>query len=130
METEVRTGRGRIDAVAATADTVYVFEFKLDGTADEALAQIHAKRYFEPYLDDGRRITLIGVAFAQATRNLGEHRIETLTPGRLREAPATYGTATDGESSTHETDIREIARRLKARGIADAIIQDVTGLTP
>jgi len=129
-EAEVSTNIGRVDAIVKTDADIFIFEFKLNGTADEALAQIHAKRYFEPYLDDGRRITLIGVAFAQASRNLGEHRIEALTPGRMREAPAAYGTPTNGNPATRESEALAIARRMKARGIADAIIQDVTGLTP
>ncbi len=129
IEAEVSTNIGRVDAVVKTAEDIYIFEFKLNGTADAAMAQIHSKRYFEPYLDDGRRITLIGVAFAGATRNLGEHRIEPIHAAQVRETPAAYGIATDGQpSSTREGDMQEIARRLKAKGVADAIIADVTGL--
>lgn len=43
IHTEVRSARGRVDAVVETADAVYVFEFKLYGTAEEALAQIDDK---------------------------------------------------------------------------------------
>lgn len=43
VETEVRSARGRADAVVKTKDTIYVFEFKLNGTAEEALKQIDEK---------------------------------------------------------------------------------------
>ncbi len=51
VETEVRSARGRADAVVKTKDTVYVFEFKLNGTAEEALRQITEKGYLIPYLE-------------------------------------------------------------------------------
>jgi len=130
IEAEVNTNIGRIDAVVKTADRIFIFEFKLNGTADDAMAQIHGKRYFEPYLDDGRPITLIGVEFAQATRNLGEHRIEMLdtgSGGQVRETPAAY---VADKPSTRESDRLEIARRLKAKGIAPEIITEVTGVSP
>jgi hypothetical protein len=57
---ESRTDKGRADAVVETLNYVYVIEFKL-GSATEALAQIKAKRYYEPYLADPRPIVLVGV---------------------------------------------------------------------
>jgi hypothetical protein len=45
---EVRTAAGRIDTLVETKNHVYCFEFKLDGTADEALAQIDGKDYLLP----------------------------------------------------------------------------------
>ncbi len=55
---EAHTDKGRIDAVLKTRDTIYVIEFKL-GSAEEALAQIKARRYYEPYLSDPRPIILL-----------------------------------------------------------------------
>jgi len=77
VEAETRTNIGRIDAVVKTKTDIFVFEFKLAGTAQQAMRQIREKRYFEPYLTDGRRITLVGVAFSKKTRNLGRCLIET-----------------------------------------------------
>ena len=51
---EVRTARGRADAVVKTPDYIYVFEFKLDGSAEQALRQIDEKGYLLPYTSDGR----------------------------------------------------------------------------
>ena len=54
--------------MAEVLDYVYLFEFKRDGTADEALAQIEDKGYAEPYAADCRRIIRIGVSFDSGNR--------------------------------------------------------------
>ena len=56
-------------------DYVYVFEFKRDATADEALAQIEEKGYAVPFLADGRTVYKIGVAFDSAERTLSEWKV-------------------------------------------------------
>ena len=78
VEVEVRTESGRIDAVIKTKDRIYLFEFKLHGTAEEAMEQIKAKKYAEKYLADGRPITLVGAAFDAKTRNLERWVEETI----------------------------------------------------
>jgi len=77
-EVEVNTNIGRIDAVVKTATDIFLFEFKLHGTAEEAMAQIRNMRYAERYHDDDRRVTLIGVAFDPAERNLSRWLIEAM----------------------------------------------------
>lgn len=72
---EIRSARGRADAVVTTNDAVYVFEFKLDGSVDDALRQIDDKGYLIPYTADGRRLYKVGVNFDAAQRNLGEWKI-------------------------------------------------------
>ena len=69
-QTEVRNSRGRTDAVVKTADSIYVFEFKMDdnATAEEALAQINSKGYAIPYKADHRRVVKIGVEFSQTEK--------------------------------------------------------------
>jgi len=76
VEAESRTSRGRIDAVVKTAGHIYLFEFKLRGAAEEAMAQIREKRYAAPYLDDGRPVTLVGAAFDRKQRNLDRWLIQ------------------------------------------------------
>lgn len=71
-EAEVRSARGRADAVVKTADYTYVFEFKLDGSAEAALQQIDEKGYSFPYGADGRKLVKVGVSFDAEQRNLGE----------------------------------------------------------
>ena len=77
VDAEVKSAVGRADVVVRLADAVYVFEFKYDGTPDEALAQIDSKQYAIPYQSDGRRIVKIGVNFDSATRTIGEWKIVT-----------------------------------------------------
>ncbi|QIU96480.1 ATP-binding protein [Bacteroides faecium] len=69
-QAEVRTAKGRADAVVKTADYIYVFEFKLHGTAEEALKQIDDKGYLLTI--DGRQLVKVGVAFDAEKRNLGK----------------------------------------------------------
>ncbi len=58
-----------------TADYIYVFEFKLDGSAEQALAQIDDRGYLIPYTVDGRKLMKIGVNFDPKERNIGDWKI-------------------------------------------------------
>ena len=68
---EVKTARGRIDAVIETPKFVYVMEFKVRGTSEEALAQIDEKGYADRFASDLRKLFKIGCAFDWEARNLG-----------------------------------------------------------
>jgi hypothetical protein len=72
VQAEVKTAAGRADAVIKTADTIYVFEFKManHGTAENALEQIDAKDYLIPYAADGRKLVKIGAEFSGKERGL------------------------------------------------------------
>ena len=76
VDVEVKNSVGRADVVLKLSDAIYVFEFKFDGSAEEALAQIESKQYTIPYQADGRKIVKIGVNFDSATRTIGEWKIE------------------------------------------------------
>ena len=67
---EVRSARGRADAVVKTPKYIYVFEFKLNGTAEQALQQIDEKGYLIPYQVDGRELVKVGVEFSAEKRNI------------------------------------------------------------
>ena len=69
-EAEVRSARGRADAVVKTPKYIYVFEFKLNGTAEEAIWQIDEKGYLVPYQADGRKLIKVGVEFSAIERNV------------------------------------------------------------
>ncbi|GHV42017.1 ATPase AAA [Spirochaetia bacterium] len=74
---EVRIAAGRIDTLVETKDYVYCFEFKLNGTADEALCQIDDKDYLLPWQGTalqagGKKLFKVGVAFDWERRNIGE----------------------------------------------------------
>ncbi|MCQ2316379.1 MAG: ATP-binding protein [Bacteroidales bacterium] len=70
--TEKENSRGRADIIVETDDYVYIFEFKLDGTAAEALKQIDDKGYAEPYAADSRKLFKIGVGFSSEKKNIVE----------------------------------------------------------
>ncbi len=70
VKAEYHTSEGRIDLVLQTPDYTYVMEFKLNGTAEEALAQINDKNYTLPFVADGRRLIKVGVNFSSTTRNI------------------------------------------------------------
>jgi len=78
VQTEVQNNTGRADAVVKTADSIYVFVFKMDknATAEAALAQINSKDYAIPYTADHRKIVKIGVEFSQTERGVKRWLIE------------------------------------------------------
>ena len=61
---EKETSQGRADCIYETPTDVYVFEFKLDGSTEQALQQIEDKGYAKEYLSDKRTIHQIGVNFS------------------------------------------------------------------
>ncbi len=63
VRTEERSAAGRCDALIETEDTIYLFEFKLDGTAEEALNQINNKGYAIPYEAGDKKVVRIGANF-------------------------------------------------------------------
>ena len=69
-EVERHTSDGRMDMVIQTQDYIYIFEFKLDKSADEALRQIEDKQYAKPFEHDGRKIYKIGINFSTKTRRI------------------------------------------------------------
>lgn len=56
--------------MAKTDRYIYVMEFKLGGTAEEALQQIEDKQYAKPFETDPRKLYKIGVNFCNQTRNI------------------------------------------------------------
>ena len=76
VRTQVRCAGGRTDMVVWMPDTVYVFELKVNGTAEEALAQIDEKGYAIPYQTEDKRVVKVGVKFNADTRVPEEWVIE------------------------------------------------------
>lgn len=68
VRTQVKCAGGRVDMVVWMPDTVYVFELKVNGTAQEALRQIDDHGYALFYETDGRRVVKVGVRFNAETR--------------------------------------------------------------
>ncbi|MDR0288374.1 MAG: ATP-binding protein [Clostridiales bacterium] len=72
---EVRIASGRIDTLVETKRFVYCFEFKLNGNAEEALAQIDSEEYLLPWADSGKKLFKVGVVFDSEKRNIGDWKI-------------------------------------------------------
>ena len=69
-EAEYRTSNGRIDILVKTDSFIYIMEFKLDGSAEEAINQIITKGYDLPFVADSRKIIKVGVNFSKSDRNI------------------------------------------------------------
>ena len=74
--TEDRGLRGRADEVVITDDTLWIFELKVDGSAEEAIEQIEAKGYADKYADMVKRrhlkVRKVGISFSSETRSIAE----------------------------------------------------------
>jgi hypothetical protein len=78
VHTEPLTSHGRIDMAVEFKDKVYVVDLKCNQAAEEAIQQIHQKRYFEKYLQSGRKIYLVGINFDTQARAIKDWRFEKL----------------------------------------------------
>ena len=83
VSTQVKCLKGRTDMVVWMADTIYVFEFKMTGSAKDALNQINQKSYALPYKTDGRTVYKVGVKFNGASRTPEEWIYEIESPKHL-----------------------------------------------
>lgn len=73
---QVRTAEGRMDILLKTASTIYVMELKMDGSVDDALAQIDNQGYLIPFETDGRRLVKVGINFSSKERTIKEWKIK------------------------------------------------------
>ena len=73
---EKEQSQGRVDCIVEVPGYVYIFEFKLDGSAQEALRQIAEKGYARPYATDPRKLFRIGVNFSSETGTISEFMVE------------------------------------------------------
>ena len=73
---EVQNGRGRSDAVVWEKDAIYIFEFKIDKSAKEAMEQINSKDYPISYKSDGRKIVKVAVNYSSEKEQLDDWIIE------------------------------------------------------
>ena len=76
VRTQVKCAGGRTDMVVWMPDTIYFFELKVNGTAQEALEQIYKNSYAISYQADGRKVVKVGVKFNAETRVPEEWIIE------------------------------------------------------
>jgi hypothetical protein len=75
---EVQTAAGRIDSLVETRKYVYCFEFKLDGSAAEALEQVESREYLLPWGGSRKKLFKVGVNFEYGKRNRGDWLVNTV----------------------------------------------------
>ena len=72
ITSEVHSSQGQADAVVQTLTDVFIFEFKFNATAKEAIDQIHKQQYAAKYRASGRPITGIGLNFNSTKKEIDE----------------------------------------------------------
>ena len=70
VRTQVKCAGGRVDMVIWMPDTIYVFELKVNDTAENALKQIDEKGYAIPYQSEGKKVVKVGVRMNSDTRTV------------------------------------------------------------
>jgi hypothetical protein len=75
-QVEVNTSKGRLDCILFAPQQIFIIEFKVDESAEIALAQINEKGYADPYRNDGRPIVKIGVNFSSKERTIEGWKVE------------------------------------------------------
>ena len=75
---EKATSKGRADCVIETPRYVYIFEYKLDRPAAEAMAQISDHGYAEPYAHDSRAVYAIACSFSSETGTISDWMVKQL----------------------------------------------------
>jgi hypothetical protein len=80
VHTEALNIRGRVDMEVHFPDKIYIVELKCNQSAKNALAQIKIKKYFEKYLQSGKKILLLGINFSTRERRITDWRTEIMQP--------------------------------------------------
>lgn len=75
-QAEYHTSEERGDLVVQTQNYIYVMEFKLEGTAEEALRQINEKHYTLPFASEHKKLYKIDVNFNNTIRGIEKWLVE------------------------------------------------------
>jgi len=74
IQAEVSVATGRVDAVMIHQNRVYIFEFKLNDTAENALQQIKDRGYYKSY--ESKETYLLGINFSGKAKAVTNWKIE------------------------------------------------------
>ena len=75
-DVEVRTATGRVDMVLQTAQRLYLFELKLNRSAEAAMQQINLKDYPARFAHCGLPIVKVGINFDAESHTISDWKIE------------------------------------------------------
>ena len=73
INSEIATNKGRIDTLVKTDKHIYLFEFKLNQGATDALSQIKEQGYdeqFKEWMKEGKTVHLVGISFSTEEKNI------------------------------------------------------------
>ena len=76
VDVEVRTSNGRVDMVMNAGNTLYLFELKLNKSADAAMQQINLKDYPSRFALCGLPIVKVGMNFDMERHTIEDWKIE------------------------------------------------------
>lgn len=76
VKVEQHNSQGRADLIVETGNRIYIFEFKLDGTAEEALEQIEDRQYALPYALCGKQIYKVGASFSKKSGEINDWKVQ------------------------------------------------------
>ena len=77
VEVEVHTPTGRVDIVMKTAKALYLFELKLNMSAQAAIKQIDLKDYSSKFALSGLPIVKVGINFDPERRTICDWKVES-----------------------------------------------------
>ena len=80
-DVEVHTPTGRIDVVMNTGKTIYLFELKLNKSAEAAMQQINLKDYASNFSLSQLPVVKVGINFDAERRTLGEWEVSSINKG-------------------------------------------------
>ena len=75
VDVEVHTPTGRVDIVMKTAKALYLFELKLNMSAQAAINQIDLKDYSSKFALSGLPIVKVGINFDPERRTIGDWKV-------------------------------------------------------
>ena len=78
VRTEVCSSKGRSDVEVETQDAIYIFEFKVGGKPQDAIAQIKDTGYADKHKASNKNVFLIGASISRNKRTLGKWQIEKI----------------------------------------------------
>ncbi|MFN0201165.1 MAG: PD-(D/E)XK nuclease domain-containing protein, partial [Bacteroidia bacterium] len=80
---ELQNAEGRLDTICIAQKAVYLFEFKINSSAETALKQIKKQQYFEQFLPTtegnetkGRSLYLVGINFSVKSKKITQIEVE------------------------------------------------------
>ena len=78
VDVEVHTATGRVDMVMRTDKNLYLFELKLNKSAEAAMRQIDLNDYASKFALSGLPVIKVGISFDAERRTIGDWKIENV----------------------------------------------------